>query len=264
MRAAMRAETSCETAPSKLTAKKMAAAVLTERPKRRNNQRATMDCTTNPPPNASREKSAASCRTSRRDRIRQARGKGSERAGECASEVVPGEQRGPVASRRRLGEDRLLGGQKQRDVAGRRVQRAEERDGEQRPEPGGEVERHACRAHQRRGSEQHGLPRVAVAQQSYRQQQRRRSEQGRGSDGPDLHRREAQTRQVAREQDAREPVRESPRRSRSDQPRCIGRRARRQEADHGETRKSAANAAAAAYMRGCTSRALPSRTCTAT
>jgi len=35
--------------PSKLTAKKMAAAVLTERPKRRNSPEATMDCTTNPP-----------------------------------------------------------------------------------------------------------------------------------------------------------------------------------------------------------------------
>ncbi len=67
MRPASRAETSCEKAPSTLTAKKMAPAVATGTANLRNSQRATIDCTTNPPPNASSEKSAESCSTTRRD-----------------------------------------------------------------------------------------------------------------------------------------------------------------------------------------------------
>ena len=70
MRAAIRAETSCEKAASRFTAKKIAPTSLTGTAKRRKSQSATMDWIANPPPKESSENNAASSSTTRRDRAR--------------------------------------------------------------------------------------------------------------------------------------------------------------------------------------------------
>jgi len=74
-------------------------------------------------------------RRSRRDRIRKTRGKGSQRAGEGACELYQAKQLVRSRAAADSASTALLGGEEQRDVAGRRVQRAEERDGEQRQNP---------------------------------------------------------------------------------------------------------------------------------
>ena len=183
------------------------------------------------------EKSAAFrlSRGCRRERVRQSGRERAKGAGERTGEVVPGEERGPVGRRGRLGEHGLLGGKEEGHVPGRWVQRSHERHQEQRPEVRGEVERDAGQTHQDRGSEQHSAAREAMAEQADRQQQQRRPEEGSRGDGPDLQRREAETRQVACEQDAGDAVGESAGRARRDQARSIGRRGRREQAPHRAT-----------------------------
>src|SRR5215469_13698618 len=66
-RAASRAETNCENDPSRPTTKKNVPAAATDMLKRLKSQSASSDCTTNPPPNASRLNSIDSRMTTLRD-----------------------------------------------------------------------------------------------------------------------------------------------------------------------------------------------------
>ena len=174
-------------------------------------------------------------RGARRERIGNAGGERSEGAGDRAGEVVPGEEGGAVLRGGGFRQDRLLGRQEQRDVAGAGIERADEGDEEKGPEAGGQVEGDPGRAHQRRRSEQDRAPREAVSEHSDGEQQRGRPEEGGGGDGADLHRRESEPRQVAGKEHAGDAVGHSARGAGRDQPDGVRRGRRRKQAPHRAT-----------------------------
>ena len=143
------------------------------------------------------------------------------RAEQRARQVVAGEERRAVL---RLGggrEQRLLRRQEERHVALRRVQRAGERDQQDRPEAGREREAEARRDHHRRRHEQHAARREAAADETDAERERRRAEQRRGHDRAGLEGREAEPFEVPDQHHAREAVGEAAQRARRDEPRLV-------------------------------------------
>lgn len=67
------------------------------------------------------------------NRIGQPGRKCAECGGQCADEAIAGKQGGSGVTRRGFGEPRMLEREKQADIAGTRVQRADERNDELRP-----------------------------------------------------------------------------------------------------------------------------------
>ena len=89
-----------------------------------------------------------------------------ERAGERARNVVQREHRGQIARRGGLGQRRLLDRQEQADVAGRRIQRADHGDDEQRPEARRGRESESGQQHQRACREQHSTPAQSIGREA--------------------------------------------------------------------------------------------------
>jgi hypothetical protein len=82
-----------------------------------------------------------------------------------AGHVVARKDRSQVARRHGIGQRRLLDRQKEADVAGRGIERADNGDNEKRPEGGDGREADAGREHQGAGREQHASAAESMSRQ---------------------------------------------------------------------------------------------------
>ena len=157
---------------------------------------------------------------------RQAAPESAERAGKAAGEVVASEHGGAVLRGHRLAQRSLLDGEEEAHVTRRGVERARDRDEEQRPERGDAEEADPRGEHQPRRAEQDAPPAEALAEQPDRERERRRAEQGARDQRPDLEGVEAEREQVLGEQHADGAVGEPAERAGDDQPPRVGGSAR--------------------------------------
>ena len=145
-------------------------------------------------------------------------GKERPRGGEQRTDdAVTREPRGAQAVRCELREQGVLEWQKDADVAARRVQRADDRDHQQRPEVGRDCKAEAGGRHQCRGGEQQRAEIEAMRVMADDERQRSRAQQRARRDDADLERRESERQQVHRQQQADEAVPERAKPARNEQ-----------------------------------------------
>ena len=116
-------------------------------------------------------------------------------------------------SRDDLGQGRLLGRHEDADVTGRRIQRSEHGDEQERPEGGEAREAQSGREHECRRADEHAAAWQAVTGEPERDRDGGGSEQRSGHDGAHLERGEAETGEVPGEQHAHQTIDESAQRA---------------------------------------------------
>ncbi|MNN18326.1 hypothetical protein D3C81_1315330 [compost metagenome] len=120
--------------------------------------------------------------------------------GECTDQPVAGEQRRPDVGRCRFRQPCVFQRQKDTDVAGARVQRADEGDHQKRPQRGEACKAQASRKHEYGRQHQQATLWVAVPDDADDDRGQGGADQGCAADEPDCHRIEPERQQVGRQQ----------------------------------------------------------------
>ena len=118
-------------------------------------------------------------------------------------------------------EHRVFERQEHADIAAAGVERADERDDQQRPQRAERCEPEPGERHQQRRAKQQSPHRKTAAPAAHRERRKRRAEQGRGAEDADFHLPMAQRQEIGRQQHRDETIRE-----------CAQRACGEQQADH--------------------------------
>ncbi|MDB5905736.1 MAG: hypothetical protein JWM26_4614 [Betaproteobacteria bacterium] len=127
-----------------------------------------------------------------------------------ADEAVAREYRGALDVFGRPRNHRVLERKKNADPAARRIERADERDRQQRPEIADRREAHAGRTHQQRRRDEQGSIVITVRAKTDHERHDTRPEQRGGGDDADFERAETEREQIDREQQAHVAVGKGP------------------------------------------------------